>query len=158
MTLNQKSSCFYYPFTCSLKFSIVYKITLQSHWPANILHQRMKGDVKNTFLSNFVQKRFDSSSSLRKTNTRYHKATFCMIFLNLKLKILIKIHNRKGGIRSTSCIKNFLYLSEQALQIWSCRVSKQQLWYNCKFALTHLYSTAGLEKYLVPVIHIILVE
>lgn len=62
-----------------------------------------------------------------------------MIFLNLKLKILIKIDNRKGGIRSTSCIKNFLFaISTGTSEIWGCIASKQQLSYNsadCKLQI-----------------------
>lgn len=119
----------YFPFTCSLKFSIVYKkMTLQPHWVW--YHQPISciSTWKRMSRTHFwvILYRFDFSSSLR-SNTRYDKATFCMVFLNLKLKILIKIHNRKGGIGSASCINNFLFaIRTSTSEIWGCTASKQQ--------------------------------
>lgn len=78
-----------------------------------------------------------SYSSLGTDTKRYHKATFYM-FLNPKLKILIKIHNLKGVIRSTAYINNFLFANRKATsEREGCTAFKQnQLWYSpadCKY-------------------------
>lgn len=57
---------------------------------------------------------------------RYHKATFYMMFLNLKLKILKKYTIWKVSLEVQLILATSFLLIEKALQIEGCAAFKQK--------------------------------
>lgn len=127
--------CFDFWFTCILKLSIAYTIfhSIWYHHPTFNICTWKKLSIIHFWILFFFLNRFDSCSSLGTDTVRYHKATFNLMFLKLKLKILIKIYHLKVSIRSTAYINDYLFVNRKGISETEgfTTFKQKQLEYNC---------------------------